>query len=122
MKNLSQRLFDASQSGGSVDGEQSEDRLKSIVGPLPDDSPVLKDFRAELKREGIAGESFILQKDMIPPPRNRRVETASGIKLTFPASLPPTFVLVDSANGRITINDEITLDDVELDRSPRART
>ena len=47
MKNLAQRLFDASESGGSVEGDKTEDWFKSIVGPLPDDSPVLKDFRAE---------------------------------------------------------------------------
>jgi hypothetical protein len=42
MKNLAQRLYDASQSGGSVDGENVDNWLRSIFGPLPDDSPVLK--------------------------------------------------------------------------------
>ena len=94
----------------------------AYVGPLPDDSPILRDFRAELKREGIAGESFVLKKDTIPAPRNRRVETVSGIKLTFPATLPGSMVAIDRVNGQIIIHDEITIDDVDLDRTPRARS
>ncbi len=58
---LSKRLYDASQSGGSVDGEKIEDWFKSIVGPLPDDSPVLSDLKSHLKREGMSGESFVLK-------------------------------------------------------------
>jgi hypothetical protein len=65
------------------------------VGPLPADSPVLKDFESNLKREGMAGESFVLNKEAISPPKNRRVETASGVKLTFPISLAQSVVSVD---------------------------
>lgn len=112
MKNLAQRLYDASQSGGSVDGESAENLLKSIFGPLPDDSPAVADFKARLKREGMAGESFVLQKNAIPAPRNRRVETASGVKVTFPASLMPSVISVDREKGQIIIKDKITLDDL----------
>jgi hypothetical protein len=42
MKNLAQPLYDIGQSGGSIDGENAENWLKSIFGPLPDASPVLK--------------------------------------------------------------------------------
>ena len=62
MKNLAQRLFDASQSDGSIDGEKADEWFKSIVGPLPDDSPALKDFRAELKREGMEGDPSCYRK------------------------------------------------------------
>jgi 37-kD nucleoid-associated bacterial protein len=122
MRNLAQRLYDASQSGGSVDGESAENWLKSIFGPLPDNSPVLKDFEASLKREGMAGESFVLRKDAIPAPKNRRVETASGVKLTFPISLKSSVVSIDRAKGQIIIRDQITLDDFELNTSGRARS
>lgn len=122
MKNLAQRLYDASRSGGSVDGESAENWLKSIFGPLPDDSPVVTDFKAKLKREGMAGESFVLQKDAIPAPRNRRVETASGVKLTFPVGLTSSVVSVNRDKGEIIIKDTITLDDFELNTSGRTRT
>jgi hypothetical protein len=122
MKNLAQRLFDASQSGGSVDGEKVDDWFKSIVGPLPDHSPVLKDFLAELKREGMDGESFVLQKGAVAAPRNRRVETASGVKVTFPASLQNSVIRVDAEKGEIIIYDKITIDDVEFERTPRSRS
>jgi hypothetical protein len=122
MKNLAQRLFDASQSGGSVDGEKADDWFKSFVGPLPGDSPVLKDFRAELKREGMKGESFVLQKGAVAAPRNRRVETASGVKVTFPASLKNSVIRVDAKKGEIIIHDKITIDDVEFERTPRSRS
>lgn len=119
---LSKRLYDASQSGGSVDGEKIEDWFKSIVGPLPDDSPVLADLKNQLKREGMAGESFVLRKGAIPAPRNRRVETINGVRITFPVELQASIVKVDRAKGEITIKDQITLDDVELEapRRPRA--
>lgn len=119
---LPKRLFDATQSRGSVDGERAEDWLKSIVGPLPDDSPVINDLRKMLKREGMTGESFQLQRGVIPEPRNRRIETISGIKLTFPRSLQKSVVDVDQDRGVITIRDEITRDDIEFDntRQPRA--
>ncbi len=122
MKNLAQRLYDASQSGGSVDGDSAENWLTSIFGPLPDDSPVVADFEAGLKREGMEGESFVLQKNAIPAPRNRRVETASGVKLTFPVSLTSSVVSVNRDKGEIIIKDTITLDDCELDTSHRTRT
>lgn len=122
MKSLAQRLFDASQSGGAVDGEKAEDWLRSIVGPLPDDSPVLKDFRAELKREGMEGESFTLQKNAVPAPRNRRVETASGIKIIYPNGLQASVISVDRSKNKIVIQDKITVDDVELERPSRTRS
>lgn len=118
---LSKRLYDASQSGGSVDGEKIEDWFKSIVGPLPDDSPVLTDLKSHLKREGMWGESFVLKKGAVPAPRNRRVETASGIRLTFPVDLQASIVKVDRAKGEITIKDQITVDDIELEASSRSR-
>jgi hypothetical protein len=114
MRNLAQRLYDASQSGGPVDGEDTAGWLRSILGPLPADSLVLKDFDAGLRREGLAGESFVLQKDAIAPPKNRRVETANGVKLTFPISLKDSVVSIDSKKGEIIIRDKITLDDYEL--------
>jgi hypothetical protein len=122
MKNLAQRLYDASQSGGSVDGEDAANWLTSIFGPLPDDTPLLKDFVAGLKREGMAGESFILRKDAIPAPRNRRVETESGVKLTFPVGLKPSVISVNREKGEIIIKDQITRDDVELITSGRTRS
>jgi hypothetical protein len=122
MKNLAQRLYDASQSGGSVDGEDTEKWLTSIFGPLPADSPVVKDFHAALKREGMTGESFVLQKDAIPAPKNRRVETASGVKMTFPVDLTSSVVSVDPKKGEIIIRDQITLDDFEISTSRRARS
>jgi hypothetical protein len=122
MKNLAQRLYDASQSGGSVDGENADNWLKSIFGPLPDDSPVLKDFKAGLKREGMTGESFVLQKNAIQAPKNRRVETASGIKLTIPVGLTSSVILVNRDKGEIIIKDQITVDDYELNTSGRSRT
>ncbi|WP_425991138.1 hypothetical protein [Afipia sp. DC4300-2b1] len=121
-KNIVQRLYDASQSGGSVDGDNVANWLTSIVGPLPDDSPIIKDFTARLKREGMAGESFVLQKNAIQPPRNRRVETASGVKLTFPVSLTSSVISVNRDKGEIIIKDTITLDDVELSTSGRMRS
>jgi hypothetical protein len=122
MRNLAQRLYEASQSGGSVDGENAENWMRSIFGPLPDDSPVLNDFKTALKREGLAGESFVLQKDAIPAPKNRRVETASGVKVTFPVGLTPSVVAVDRDRGEIIIKDQITLDDFELTISGRTRS
>ncbi|MET4330844.1 hypothetical protein ABIB80_006702 [Bradyrhizobium sp. i1.15.2] len=122
MKNMAQRLYDASQSGGSIDGESAENWLKSIFGPLPDDSPVLTDFKAKLKREGMAGESFVLQKNAIQAPKNRRVETASGVKLTFPVGLMSSVISVNRDKGEIIIRDKITLDDFELNTSGRTRT
>jgi hypothetical protein len=122
MKSLAQRLYDASQSGGSVDGEKTDEWLKSIVGPLPDDSPLLKDFRAELKKEGMEGESFILQKGAVSAPRNRRIETASGVKLTFPSVLQSSVITVNAEKGEIIIHDKITIDDVEFERTSRTRS
>jgi hypothetical protein len=121
VKSISQRLFDASQSGGAVDGENAEDWFCSIVGPLPDDSPVLKDFRAELKREGMAGESFKLEKGSVPAPRNRRVETASGVKIIFPSDLQNSIISIDESKGEIVIHDQILLNDVDLESSRRTR-
>src|SRR3546814_7987237 len=77
-----QRLYDASQAERTIDGERIEDWFMTIVGPLPEDSPVIRDFRAEMARQGMAGESFAMKKGAIPAPRNRRVETAQGKKLT----------------------------------------
>jgi hypothetical protein len=113
MRNLAQRLYDATQSGGPVDGEDTAGWLRSILGPLPADIPVLKDFDAQLKRDGLAGESFVLQKDAIAPPKNRRVETANGVKVTFPISLRDSVVSIDSKKGEIIIRDQITLDDYD---------
>lgn len=118
---LSRRLYDASESGGAVDGDKIEDWFRSIVGPLPDDSPVFADLRNHLKREGMAGESFVLEKGAVPAPRNRRVETISGVKVIFPIGLQASVVKVDRKNGEITIKDEITLDDVELETAARSR-
>lgn len=120
MKNLAKRLYDASESGGSVDGEASEGWLKSIFGPLPEDSPIFKDFKSALKRDGLAGESFNLQKGAVPAPKNRRVETANGVKITFPVGLQASTVSIDRDKGLIVIKDEITVDD--LDVSPVRRT
>ncbi len=122
MKSLVQRLFDASQSGGAVDGEKADDFFRSIVGPLPPDSVVLKDFLAELKREGMAGESFTLQKNAVPAPRNRRVETASGIKIIYPNGLQTSVISVNRSKNEIVIRDRITVDDVELERPARTRS
>lgn len=119
LKTLSQRLFDASQSGAAVDGERAADWFMNIVGPLPDDSPILKDFRAELAREGMAGESFKLEKGAVAPPRNRRVETENGVKVIFPATLQDSMVSIDEARGQIIIRDQIVLNDVELANRPR---
>lgn len=121
-KSLTQRLFDASQSGGSVDGDRLEDWFKSIVGPLPDDSPPLKAFRAELKREGMAGESFTLAKDAVTRPRNRRVETAGGVRLIFPSTMENSQVVIDEAANIITIKDTILVNDAELKNTDRSRT
>jgi hypothetical protein len=79
------------------------------------------DFKAKLKREGTAGESFVLQKNPIQAPRNRRVETASGVKLTFHAGLTSSVTSVNRDKGEI-IKDTITLDDVELNTSGRTRS
>jgi len=122
LKALSQRLFDASESGGTVDGERPDDWFMSVVGPLPEDSPALKAFRAELKREGMAGESFNLEKGSLTPPRNRRVETASGIKVVFPATLQKSVISIDEVNGEILIRDQILLNDVDLETSNRSRS
>ncbi|GEM_PF-1550324 len=122
MKNLSRRLFDAAESGGKIDGERADDWLMSIVGPLSADSPVLKDFQNHLRREGMDGESFELQKGAVPAPRNRRVETAKGIKITFPSELQSSIIKVDGEKGEIVIRDRITIDDVEPERSSRSRT
>lgn len=122
MRSLAQRLYDASQSGGSVDGEDARSWLQSIVGPLPDDSPVLQDFTAGLKREGIAGESFALQKNAVDPPKNRRIETAQGIKVTFPVGLGRSVISVNRTKGEITIKDQIITDDLELQISGRPRS
>jgi hypothetical protein len=122
MKNLGRRLYEASQSGGGVSGDNPDAWLKSIVGPLPDDSPVLKDFHAELRREGMEGESFTLQKGAVPAPRNRRVETVSGVKITFPDSLKASVIKVDERNGEIVIRDRVTINDYELERVSRARS
>lgn len=122
VKALSQRLFDASQSGGAVDGERADDWFRAVVGPLPDDSPVLKDFRAELAREGMAGESFRLAKGAVAAPRNRRVETVSGVKMTFPATLLGSMVKIDEARGEIIIQDQIVLNDAELATANRSRS
>lgn len=122
LKSLSQRLFNASQSGGDVDGESADEWFMSIVGPLPSDSPVLKDFRAELAREGMAGESFKLAKGAVQAPRNRRIETAGGVKVTFPTTLAGSLVKVDEENGKIIIQDQIVLNDVELAPNIRSRS
>ena len=114
LKGLAQRLFDASQSGGVVDGDRAGDWFTQIVGPLPEDSPALKEFRAELAREGMLGESFKLEKGALPAPRNRRVETVSGVKITYPAGLQDSMVSIDEARGEIIIRDTITVNDVEL--------
>jgi hypothetical protein len=119
VKNATQRLYDAARSGGSVDGEDPSGWLQEIVGPLPADSPVLKDFNATLKRERLAGESFELNGDAIPAPRNRRVETENGVKLTFPIGLQDSVVTINPDKGEIIIRDQITLNDIELLKSAR---
>lgn len=119
LKGLSQRLYDASQSGAKVDADRPQDWLSSIVGPLPDDSPVLKDFHAALKRERIQGESFSLKKGAVAAPRNRRVETFLGVKVVFPVGLQESVVNVDLEKGEIIIRDEITVNDVEIFNTPR---
>jgi len=122
VKTLSQRLFDASQSGGEVDGEKADDFLQSITGPLPENSPIRRDFRAGLRREGMAGESFKLEKGAVPKPRNRRVETRSGVKVLFPSDLQNSIISIDETKGEILIRDQITLNDVELESSRRTRS
>jgi hypothetical protein len=121
VRTLSKRLFDASQSGASVDGERADDLFRSIVGPLPDESAALKTFRNKLLREGMAGESFVLEKSAVSAPRNRRVETASGVRIVFPVDLQNSVVSVDRVKGQITIKDPITIDDVDLETGNRAR-
>ena len=118
---LSRRLYDASQSGGSVDGEKVEDWFRSIVGPLPDDSPVIADLKKELKREGMAGESFVLRKGAIPAPRNQRLETKNGVKVTYPMDLPGSIVTINRDKGEIIIKDPIILNDIELEHGRRPR-
>lgn len=122
VKTLSQRLYDASESGAQVDGEKVDDFLQSITGPLPDDSPIRKDFQTALRREGMAGESFKLEKGAVQKPRNRRVETKSGVKVVFPSELQNSIIQIDEAKGEILIRDQITLNDVELESSRRTRT
>lgn len=121
MTSLTKRLYDATQSGGSVDGEKIEDWFTSIVGPLPKESEILTDFRKQLERARISGESFVLGKDAIPVPRNRKVETGLGVRVTFPAELQSSVVNIDEKKGLITIQDEIKFNDIELDASRRAR-
>ena len=104
-----------------MDGERTDDWFRSIVGPLPDDSPALKAFRSRLAREGMAGESFVLEKSAVPAPRNRRVETASGVRIVFPIDLQNSVVSVDRVKGEIVIKDPITIDDVDLATGNRAR-
>ena len=70
----------------------------------------------------MVGESFMLQKGAVRAPRNRRVETASGVKVTFPASLKDSVIRVDASKGEIIIRDKITIDDVDLERNPRPRS
>jgi hypothetical protein len=122
VKTLSQRLYDASESGAKVDGEKADDFLQSITGPLPDDSPILKNFQRELHREGMAGESFKLMKGAVQKPRNRRVETKSGVKVIFPSELQNSIIQINEAKGEILIRDQITLNDVELEPNRRTRT
>lgn len=121
VKTLSQRLYDAGESGAELDGERADAFLQTITGPLPDDSPIRKDFQAELRREGMAGESFKLVKGTVQKPRNRRVETRSGIKVVFPSDLQASIIHIDEAKGEILIRDPITLNDVELEPARRAR-
>jgi 37-kD nucleoid-associated bacterial protein len=122
MKSLAQRLYNASQSGGSVDSENAGSWLSSIFGPLPYDSPIVKDFEASLKKEGMSDESFVLQKNAIPAPRNRRVETVHGVTLTFPVGLTRSVVSVDPDKNEIVIRDQITRDDIELSTTGRMRS
>lgn len=118
LKNLSQRLYDASQSGANIDADRPQDWFSSIVGPLADDSPVVKDFKAALKRERMEGESFSLKKGAVSAPKNRRVETASGVKVVFPVGLKESVVTVNAEKGEIIIHDEITVNDVEIGKAP----
>lgn len=122
LKNLSQRLYDASQSGAKIDAERPQDWLSSIVGPLADDSLVIKDFKAALKREGMQSESFALKKGAVSAPKNRRVETVSGVKIIFPVGLKESVVAIDVKKGEIVIRDEITVNDVEIIKAPREST
>lgn len=119
LKNLSQRLYDASQSGANVDADRPQDWLSSVVGPLTDDSPVIKDFRAALKRERMEGESFSLKKGAVQAPKNRRVETVNGVKVLFPVGLRESVVTVNAEKGEIIIRDEITVNDVEISSALR---
>ena len=63
----------------------------------------------------------MLKQGAVPAPRNRRVETASGIRLTFPVDLQASIVKVDRAKGEIIIKDQITIDDYDLETSNRPR-
>ncbi|BAU38742.1 hypothetical protein APT_01660 [Acetobacter pasteurianus NBRC 101655] len=119
LKNLSQRLYDASQSGISFDAERPQDWLTTIIGPLAENSPVIESFKAEIKRERMAGESFSLKKGAVSAPKNRRVETVNGVKIIFPLGLNGSVVTVDTEKSEIIIRDEITVDDVEISRPTR---
>lgn len=119
LKNLSQRLYEASQSEANIDASRPQDWLSSIVGPLADDSPMVKHFKAALKRERMEGESFSLKKGAVSAPRNRRVETISGVKVVFPVGLQESVVTVDVEKGEIIIRDEITVNDVDISKTPR---
>lgn len=121
LANLSKRLYDASRSGGSVDGEKIDDWLKSIVGPLPDESPIIADLKTRLRRERILGESFNLDKTAVPAPRNRRVETKNGIRIIFPAGLQKSVIDVNRGSNLITIRDKIEIDDYEIEATRRTR-
>ncbi|MDO8970978.1 MAG: nucleoid-associated protein, partial [Saprospiraceae bacterium] len=108
-----ERLYTAAQNNVLVDAEKIDEWFTTIVGPLPANSPVLKYFKSKLKKNGLGGESFKFEKGALAPPRRRRIETASGIKLAFPINLPKSVVSIDSVKGVITINDRITVDDLD---------
>jgi len=106
--NFQIRLFESSQGGAEIRGEQPELWFQTIVGDLTDKPEVLKTLNSELKKNRLDGESFRLSPNVLPRPTVRKIETNRGIKLIVPQDANDV-IEIDKDNGRITIRDNFTI-------------
>ncbi len=120
-REVRRRAYNAAAAGGAVEAQSNKSFLEAVLGRSVDEEDDLATkFRHKLRSQRIENESFRLAPNAVSRPRQRRIETVAGVRIQFAEELQD-LVEVNSAEGRIVINDRIRRDDVDSEPNSRTR-
>lgn len=111
VRNLTQRTFDAANSGASIAPDNQKSFLDTVFGrALPDDHPILPKFRNALRKERIENSPIQLDAGLVRRPQSVRYRTQNNIQIRVPSDMERAVTVTEN---QIVIRDRVveTTDD-----------